>query len=131
MPLYCAASTETKIRETFSYSFKAEAQRTCRWAMCRSMVFNRISEGRFDVLGQRVVPIPLIHAQFNVFGFRIDDVAYCTDVSKIPPESWPRLEGLKVLVLDALRPKPHPGHFSLDQALEVIVSACWDRSAPT
>ena len=80
----------------------------------------RITEAPFDALGQRVIPIPLEHAHFNVFGFRIDDVAYCTDVNKIPPESWPRLEGLKVLVLDALRYKPHPGHFNIDEALEVI-----------
>jgi phosphoribosyl 1,2-cyclic phosphate phosphodiesterase len=55
-----------------------------------------------------------------VYGFRIGNVAYCTDVNKIPKESWPLLENLDVLVLDALRPKPHPGHFSLDEALEVI-----------
>jgi phosphoribosyl 1,2-cyclic phosphate phosphodiesterase len=47
-------------------------------------------------------------------------VAYCTDVSGIPQDSWPLLEGLNVLVLDALRYRPHPGHFSLDQALAVI-----------
>ena len=67
-----------------------------------------------------MVPIPLIHAHFDVFGFRIGDVAYCTDVNEIPRESWPLLEGLRVLVLDALRFKPHPGHFGLNQALEVI-----------
>ena len=53
-------------------------------------------------------------------GFRIDDVAYCTDVNEIPRESWRLLEGVRVLVLDALRHKPHPGHFCLDQALDVI-----------
>ena len=69
-----------------------------------------------------MTPIPLIHAHFNVLGFRIGDVAYCTDVNKIPKESWPRLEGLRVLVLDALRHKPHPGHFSLDEAVEVVAA---------
>jgi phosphoribosyl 1,2-cyclic phosphate phosphodiesterase len=53
-------------------------------------------------------------------GFRIRDVAYCTDVSEIPRSSWPLLEDLDVLVLDALRFKPHPAHFGLDQALDVI-----------
>src|SRR5437588_57514 len=74
----------------------------------------------FTVLGERVTPVPLLHAHFNVLGFRIDDVAYCTDVNYIPNQSWPLLEGLDVLVLDALRPRPHPGHFSLSEALEVI-----------
>ena len=66
------------------------------------------------------MPVALEHAHFNVLGFRIDDVAYCTDVNEIPKESWPLLEGLRVLVLDALRFKPHPGHFSINEALEVI-----------
>src|SRR5207244_4326605 len=80
----------------------------------------RLTAEPFVVLGERVVPIPLRHAHFNVLGFRVGDVAYCTDVSGIPESSWPLLEGLRVLVLDALRPKPHPAHFSVDQALEVI-----------
>jgi phosphoribosyl 1,2-cyclic phosphate phosphodiesterase len=67
-----------------------------------------------------VSPVSLIHAHFEVFGFRIDDVAYCTDVNAIPPNSWPLLEGLRVLVLDALRYKPHPGHLSVAEALEII-----------
>jgi phosphoribosyl 1,2-cyclic phosphate phosphodiesterase len=82
--------------------------------------FERIGNDPFRVIGEDVTPIPLIHAQFDVLGFRIADVAYCTDVNDIPRVHWPRLEGLRVLVLDALRFKPHPAHFSLDQALDVI-----------
>jgi phosphoribosyl 1,2-cyclic phosphate phosphodiesterase len=119
MPLYCAAEVEAKIREMFSYAFKAEATQLPLGYIPR-MVFQRITEEPFSVLGQRIVPVPLQHAHFDVFGFRIDDVAYCTDVNRIPAESWRLLEGLKVLVLDALRPKPHPGHFSLGEALDVI-----------
>ena len=55
-----------------------------------------------------------------VLGYRFNDVAFCTDVSTIPDESWSKLEGLDVLILDALRDKPHPTHFSIDQALEVV-----------
>jgi phosphoribosyl 1,2-cyclic phosphate phosphodiesterase len=121
VPLYCADSTEAKIREAFSYAFKPEAAQLPLGYIPR-MVFQRITEEPFVVLGQRVVPVPLRHAHFDVFGFRIDDVAYCTDVNLIPSQSWRLLEGLDVLILDALRPTPHPGHFGLDQALEVIAS---------
>ena len=73
------------------------------------------------MLGELFTPIPLQHGRFNVLGFRVGNVAYCTDVSSIPDRSWPLLEGLDVFVVDALRPgKPHPAHFSLDQALEAI-----------
>jgi phosphoribosyl 1,2-cyclic phosphate phosphodiesterase len=119
VPLYCTAEVERKVREVFSYAFRPEAEQLPA-GYVPQLVFHRIDEDPFTVLGQRVVPIPLIHAHFNVLGFRFDDVAYCTDTNRIPPESWPLLEGLRVLVLDALRFKPHIAHFSLDEALEVI-----------
>jgi phosphoribosyl 1,2-cyclic phosphate phosphodiesterase len=119
VPLYCTLEVEQKLRAAFSYAF-AVTSADLPAGYLPKLAFHRISDRPFTVLGQRVVPVPLIHAQFDVFGFRIDDVAYCTDVSKIPPESWPLLEGLRVLVLDALRFKPHPGHFSINEALEVI-----------
>src|SRR5262249_16007232 len=119
IPLYCTAEVERKIREAFSYAFVRESEQLPLGYLPK-LQCHRITEDPFFVLGHRVVPIPLIHAHFNVFGFRIDDVAYCTDVNKIPDESWRLLEGVRVLVLDALRPKPHPGHFSLTEALDVI-----------
>ena len=82
--------------------------------------FRRISCQPFDALGATIVPIRLHHGpRFQVLGFRFGDIAYCTDTNEIPPESWSRLEGLDVLILDALRPRPHPTHLSLDQAVEV------------
>ena len=119
MPLFCTAEVEGKIRETFSYAFRPETDHLPAGYVPK-LTFKRIGEGPFDVLGQRIVPIPLLHAQFDVLGFRVGDVAYCTDVSEIPPKSWPLLEGLRVLVLDALRLRPHPAHLSISQALEVI-----------
>lgn len=119
MPLYCAADVERKIREAYSYAFRPEAEQLPSGYVPK-LVFRRIDDDPFTVLGQRVVPIPLIHASFAVFGFRVDNVAYCTDVNRIPPESWKLLEDLDVLVLDALRHKPHAGHFSINEALEVV-----------
>jgi phosphoribosyl 1,2-cyclic phosphate phosphodiesterase len=54
-----------------------------------------------------------------VLGFRVGNVAYCTDVNAIPDASWPLLENLEVLVLDALRPRPHVTHFSLQEAIAI------------
>ncbi|REK33956.1 MAG: MBL fold metallo-hydrolase, partial [Planctomycetota bacterium] len=53
-------------------------------------------------------------------GFRIGDVAYATDCNQIPAESRRYLEGLDTLVLDALWDEPHPAHFSVGEAVEVI-----------
>jgi phosphoribosyl 1,2-cyclic phosphate phosphodiesterase len=119
MPLYCTAEVEDKVRKAFGYAFGPAADHVPAGYIPK-LTFQSITEAPFTVLGQRVVPIPLEHAHFNVFGFRIDDVAYCTDVSHVPDRSWPLLEGLRVLVLDALRYRPHPGHFSVDEAVKVI-----------
>jgi phosphoribosyl 1,2-cyclic phosphate phosphodiesterase len=119
VPLYCTAEVERKLRQSFAYAFAAELAPGLGGYL-PSLTFHRITEEPFHVLGERVVPVPLEHAGMEVYGFRLGDVAYCTDVSSIPRESWPLLEGLRVLVLDALRFKPHPAHFSLGEALEVI-----------
>ena len=74
----------------------------------------------FEVLGQTVLPIRLIHGPFKVLGFRVGPLAYCTDVSAVPDVSRPLLEGLDVLVLDALRHEPHPSHLSLSEALALV-----------
>ena len=115
MPIYCTEEVEDVIRKVFSYAFHAEP---AGWVP--KLEFNRIDTEPFTALGQRITPIPLLHSWFNVLGFRIADVAYCTDVSEIPESSWPLLEGVRILIIDALRYKHHPAHFGLDQALEVI-----------
>jgi phosphoribosyl 1,2-cyclic phosphate phosphodiesterase len=119
VPLHCTLEVEQKLRQAFAYAFAPGAEHLPAGYLPQ-LTFRRITEEPFAVLGQRVTPIPLEHAHFDVFGFRIDNVAYCTDVNKIPRESWPLLEDLDVLVLDALRYNPHPGHFSVGQALDVI-----------
>jgi phosphoribosyl 1,2-cyclic phosphate phosphodiesterase len=119
LPLYCNAETEAKIRQAFAYAFTPEAEHMPAGVIPK-LEFVRIGEEPFEVLGEKVVPIPLEHAQYRVLGFRVGDLAYCTDVSGIPAASWPRLLGLEVLILGALRERPHPAHFSLGQALEVI-----------
>jgi phosphoribosyl 1,2-cyclic phosphate phosphodiesterase len=119
VPLYCTAEVEGKIRTAFWYAFGPEAEGLSA-GFVPKLTFRRITAEPFTVLGERVTPVPLEHAHFDVFGFRIGDVAYCTDVSRIPRDSWPKLEGLDVLVLDALRPRTHIAHFGLGDALEVI-----------
>ncbi|MFL5341372.1 MAG: MBL fold metallo-hydrolase [Gemmataceae bacterium] len=120
LPIYCTEEVEQVVRRAFPYAFSGEFDHLPLGAIPR-LTFRRIEpEVPFSVLGHHVVPVPLQHAQYNVLGFRFDDVAYCTDVNQIAPESYARLEGLRVLVIDALRPRPHPAHLSLDEALAVI-----------
>jgi len=118
VPLYCEPHVEEHIRHTFSYAFKPP--RFAYEGAVPNLEFRRIGLEPFSLLGLTVQPIRLHHGKWPVLGFRINDVAFCTDVSEIPEESWTLLEGLDVLILDALREKPHPTHFSLSQALQVV-----------
>ncbi|MEM1446383.1 MAG: MBL fold metallo-hydrolase [Planctomycetota bacterium] len=77
-----------------------------------------------ELHGATITPLRLMHGRLPILGFRIDhgdaSLAYCTDCSTIPPESWPVLRNLDVLVIDALRYRHHPTHMTVDRALEVI-----------
>ena len=77
-------------------------------------------DGPFAVDGVTVTPVPILHGQRPILGFRFGRFAYLTDCSAIPDASWPLLDGLDVLVLDALRHRPHPTHFSVQEAVAAI-----------
>ncbi|NOT00358.1 MAG: MBL fold metallo-hydrolase [Phycisphaerales bacterium] len=115
LPCYANAKTGDALVRMFPYAFRDNPDypsHTPRLEM------QTIEHQPFDACGRRVVPIPLFHGPLPVLGFRFGSVAYCTDCSLIPDESYPLLENLDVLILDALRRTPHPTHFTLDQAVE-------------
>ncbi len=118
LPIYCTAEVEATIRRAFSYAFDPVARAYPAGGVPR-LIFRRIDDEPFEVLGAQVVPVPLEHGRYRVLGYRFGDVAYCTDTNRIPPESMARLQDLDLLVLDALRRRPHATHFSLDEAVAV------------
>jgi phosphoribosyl 1,2-cyclic phosphate phosphodiesterase len=120
VPVYCEEQTEETIRRVFPYAATDGVLRPHSGGIPQ-LRFHRVEPGvPFTVLGQEVVPIRLEHGRFRVLGFRFGNLAYCTDVSGIPDASWPLLEGVEVLILDALRVEPHPTHFHLAAALEAM-----------
>lgn len=119
VPLYCESKVEQRIRRSFDYAFE-DRPTTHPGAKPQLEIRNIDPDQAFDVLGVRLMPIPLKHGpNFDVLGFRIGDFAYCTDTNGIPPESMERLAGVKTFVVGALRYKPHPTHFNIDEALDV------------
>ena len=118
VPVYCEPNVEQRLRQSFDYAF-SDRKQTHRGSIPQ-LSMNTISTAPFEVLGTKVIPIRLYHGpRFKVLGFRIGNIAYCTDTNEIPEQSWPLLEGLDCLILDALRRKPHATHFGLDEAVEV------------
>ncbi len=120
LPVYAERTVQRVLRRTFSYAFDSWSHKIPRGGVPR-LDFRTINVRRpFEVLGRQCIPIRLLHGRFRVLGFRFGNLAYCTDVNRIPRHSMRLLAGLDVLVLDALRDRPHPTHFSLSESLEVV-----------
>lgn len=119
IPIYATEVVEGRIRKIFDYAF-SDREQTHPGAVPK-MQLQRIDESPIEILGSTLTPVPLVHGPYcRVFGYRIGNVAYCTDTNFIESSSKELLRGLDVLVLDALRKSPHPTHFSVGEALDVI-----------
>jgi phosphoribosyl 1,2-cyclic phosphate phosphodiesterase len=114
IPCYGSEETLRNIRRTFAYVFEAGQEGGGKPQLDLLPV-----REPFPLLGQTFVPVPVWHGEMEVFGYRIGGFAYLTDCNLIPDASFRLLEGVEILVLDALRHRPHPTHFSVEEALEI------------
>ncbi len=85
MPIYCEAQVESRLRRSFDYAFVPDAKNFAGGVPV--VDFHEIEFEPFEVLGAKITPFRLLHGRFKVLGFRIGNVAYCTDTNSIPPES--------------------------------------------
>ncbi|MBL8762941.1 MAG: MBL fold metallo-hydrolase [Phycisphaerae bacterium] len=124
--VFAEPSTLAHLRRVYTHIFDHEAN--VNDSFVATLIPHPLDpDSPFDLFGLRVTPVRLLHGRLPVLGFRFDapephphfPLAYCTDVSAIPPESWPRLRGLRTLVLDALRRRKHPTHLTLDEAVNI------------
>ncbi len=113
IPCYGDARTLADLRRVFDYIFSPPA--LTGGGIPQLTLFRIV--GPFTLGGFDVIPVPLLHGTRPILGFRIGTFAYLTDCSAIPDTSWPLLAGVKTLILDALRERPHPTHFNIAQAL--------------
>ena len=118
---YADEQTLADLRRMFAYVFTAPSR--AAGGIPRLSMF-RVA-GPWSLGGVEIVPIPLLHGSRPILGYRLGSFAYLTDCNHIPDHSWPLLTGVRTLILDALRDRPHPTHFSVSEALQVV-----DRLAP-
>jgi phosphoribosyl 1,2-cyclic phosphate phosphodiesterase len=108
--------THKTLSACFAYAFRAPDPDS---KLFRPHLNPRTIRAPFRIGRMTWEPIPLFHGEMPVLGFRVGRLAYCTDVSRIPEESYKLLRDLDVLVLDALQYKKHVTHFSVEEAVEV------------
>ena len=117
LDVWADEQTFATIRTCFGYAFKEPDPETRLFRP--HLVHQTVDpECTFEIGPMRWTPVPLMHGDMPVLGFRVGGLAYCTDVSEIPASSYALLEGLDVLVLDALQHRKHTTHFSLEEAVE-------------
>jgi len=115
IPIYADANCMATIRTVFSYIFNGYYPFGGVGKLDPHLI-----KGPFELWGLNFIPVPVLHGDLPILGFRIRNTAYVTDVSQIPESSIPLLESLDILIIDCLRPKPHPTHFSVAQALAMV-----------
>lgn len=127
LPVYASASVTEEIRERFAYIFR-ETQRGGGKPQINLVAVRPGETFPVGETGIEATAIPLLHGGLEIFGWRIGDAAYLTDCSAIPEASLPLLKGVKNLVIDALRERPHSTHFSFAEALEEVIRISPDRT---
>ncbi len=117
IPCYAYPETARVLRRNFRYIFGKDEDYT---GFRPELTLEEVGRESFEVAGMCVHPFDLEHGGSRVMGIRIGDFAYATDCNEIPPESMDILKGVRILILDALRHREHPSHFTVAQALEVV-----------
>jgi phosphoribosyl 1,2-cyclic phosphate phosphodiesterase len=114
LPVYGSRATLEHLQNMFAYAFTHNPY----YVSAKPRLEPVPVDGPFELFGRPVTPIELPHGPSVVLGYRMGRLAYCTDCSDIPPSARDLLKDLDVLVLDALRIRPHPTHLTLAQAID-------------
>ncbi|MEX3009031.1 MBL fold metallo-hydrolase [Hoeflea sp. TYP-13] len=122
LPVYADAQTMQRLREGFDYCFETPPGSNYPPIVDGHLIENMdeplIIEGEGGAI--TLVPFEQLHGDIISLGFRIGNIAYCSDVSGFPDATVPKLQDLDVLIIDALQYRTHPSHLSLGEALEWI-----------
>ena len=115
MPIYCNQTTGDALKLEFPYIFSA-----LNYPGIPKVAINIIDNEPFTIEETIITPIKVLHYKLPVFGFRIKNFVYLTDVSEISEIEKEKMKGADLIILDALRKKSHVSHFNLEQALDLL-----------
>ena len=141
--IYAERHTMEHLQRVYRHIF--EREKNINDTFVATLIPHLIDETRsIDLFGVRATPIRMLHGRLPILSFRFDAVdehgriateqpaplplAYCTDVSNVPPESWAKLRGVRTLILDMLRYRQHPTHMTVDEAIRVAAQIAAERT---
>jgi len=124
IPCFGAGDTLAALRRMFSYIFEPPAQ---QGGGLPQLLLWPIA-GPLSLGGIEIVPVPLFHGVLPVLGFRLGSFAYLTDCNQVPDTSVALLSGVRTLIIDALRHRPHSTHFSVDEAIAMAARIGAERT---
>ncbi|WP_405198827.1 MBL fold metallo-hydrolase [Christiangramia sp. LLG6405-1] len=116
IPIFAHQRVLNSLRRKFDYIFTSED----RYPGAPAVIENVVQNEEFQFEGLSIMPVDFKHNKLQVFGYRLGDFAYLTDIKTITEEEIAKLKDLKVLVVSALRREPHHSHFNLEEALEFV-----------
>ena len=112
--IYCEKYVEESLRKEYSYAFAEE-----KYPGAPEWEVHLIDDKPFCIDGVEIIPIRGKHFTLPVLGYRFGNIAYCTDMNRIPDEEYSKLEGLDHFIINCVRRGRHISHYSLEGALEV------------
>ncbi len=115
MDVYASLEDQQVIRQEFAYAFEENPYPGVPRINLIDLDDRLIRIGEIEIK-----PFRVMHMHLPVWGFRVGDFAYITDVNHIPPESMEVISGVKIIILDALRKTKHKSHYTLSEAIEVV-----------
>lgn len=115
MPVYGTKTVLDQLKLEYAYAFAKQY-----YPGIPRLTLNTINENEFDVNGISFIPLPVMHLNMPVLGFRINNFSYITDAKSIPAETLEKLQGTETLVLNALQREQHISHFNLTEALKMV-----------
>jgi phosphoribosyl 1,2-cyclic phosphate phosphodiesterase len=115
MEVYAEENVLNTIKKEFSYAFAEK-----RYPGVPRISLNKITNAKFKIDDIEIEPIRGIHLKLPVLGFKIDKLAYITDMNYISGEELQKIKNIDTLVINALRHEKHVSHFNLEEALDII-----------
>ena len=114
MNVYCTDAVETALRREFNYVFENQ-----HYPGVPKINLHSITEEPFKIGSWSITPLPVMHLNLPVLGFRIGHLSYVTDANFMSKETKDKIRGSQILILNALRNEKHPSHFTLDEAIDL------------